>query len=74
MSFFEDSSAIPCPWNLLSLHAWPARMLAITFGVSEEKFCGGKERNTLFSRLVNLITLTLHGRCQYKFSDSYDTR
>ena len=44
VSFFEDSSAIPCPWNLLSMDTWPARMLAITFGISEEKFCGGKER------------------------------
>ena len=48
VSFFEDSSAIPCPWNLLSLDTWPARMLAITFGISEEKFCGGKERRIDF--------------------------
>ena len=47
VSFFEDSSAIPCPWNLLSLDTWPARMLAALFGTSEEKFCGGKERRLI---------------------------
>ena len=44
VGFFEDSSAIPCPWNLLSLDTWPAWMLVKTFGISGEKFCGGKER------------------------------
>ena len=43
VSFFEDSFAVPCPWNLLSPLRIMFRLAAVTFGISEDKLCGGKE-------------------------------
>ena len=43
VSFFEDSFAVPCPWNIMSPIRIMFRLFAVTLGISEDKLCGGKE-------------------------------